>query len=147
MPFCCNVVSLYSAVTHAILAYGCNETYCSILELFVYCNITNFITVVQRSVCLCVFFLFFQCNTTVIYAKLEDTATFYRCNQQCFKLLVFFRSLYSEREHVLKLQQPRCVLWFVVFMFFFSPSLCSDFASHCQCLFHHTECHVIPGSQ
>src|SRR4029434_4232815 len=59
MPFCCNVVSLYSAVTHAILAYGCNETYCSILELFVYCNIANFITVVQRSVCLWVFFLFF----------------------------------------------------------------------------------------
>ena len=105
MPFCCNVVSLHCAVTHAILAYGCNETYCSFLELFVYCHITNFITVVQRSVCLCVFFLFFQCNTTVIYAKLEDTATFYICNWQCFKLLVFFRSLYSEREHVLKLRQ------------------------------------------
>src|SRR4029434_2400383 len=103
MPFCCNVVSLYSAVTHAILAYGCNETYCSSLELFVYCHITNFITVVQRSVCLCVFFLFFQCNTTVIYA--EDTATFDICNWQCFKLLVFFRSLYSEGEHVLKLRQ------------------------------------------
>src|SRR4029434_9616829 len=105
MPFCCNVVSLYSAVTRAILAYGCNETYCSILESFVYFNITNFITVVQRSVCLCVFSLFFQCNTIVIYAKLEDTATSYRCNCQCFKLLVFFRSLYSEREHVLKLRQ------------------------------------------
>src|SRR4029434_2007506 len=77
MPFSCNLVSLYSAVTRVILAYGCNETYCSILELFVYCNITNCITVVQRSVCLCVFFLFFQCNTTVIYGKLGDTATFY----------------------------------------------------------------------
>ena len=80
-------------------------TYFSILESFVCCNITNFITVLQRSVCLCVFFLFFQCNTTVIYAKLEDTATFYICNWQCFKLSVFFRSLYSEREHVLKLRQ------------------------------------------
>ena len=59
MPFCCPVVSLYSAVTRAILAYGCNETYYSILELFVYCNITKCITVFQRSVCLCVFFLFF----------------------------------------------------------------------------------------
>src|SRR4029434_3400790 len=104
VAYSCNVVSLHSAVTHAILAYGCNETYCSILELFVYCHITNFITVVQRSVCLCVFFLFFKCNTTVIYAKLEDTATPYRCNKQCFKLLVFFRSFYSEREHVLKLR-------------------------------------------
>src|SRR4029434_4240765 len=95
--------------THAILAYGCKETYCSILELFVYCHITNFITVVQRSVCLCVFFRLCKCNTTVIYAKLEDTATSYRCNKQCFKLLVFFRSFYSEREHVLKLRQN--LLW------------------------------------
>src|SRR4029434_3224362 len=55
MPFCCPVVSLYSAVTRAILAYDCNDTYCSILELFVHCNITIF-TVVQRSFCLCVFF-------------------------------------------------------------------------------------------
>ena len=42
MPFCCPVVSLYIAVTRAILAYDCNETYCSILELFVHCNITIF---------------------------------------------------------------------------------------------------------
>ena len=62
MPFCCPVVSLYIAVTRAILAYDCNETYCSILELFVHCNITIF-TVVQRSVCLCVFFLFFGMQT------------------------------------------------------------------------------------
>ena len=104
MCVCCAVVSLYSTVTHAILAYGCNAKYCSILELFVYCIITIF-TVVQRSVCLCVFFSFLQCNTTVIYAKLEGKATCYICNWQCFKLLVFFRSLYSEREHVLKLRQ------------------------------------------
>src|SRR4029434_1667452 len=32
MPFCCLVVSLYSAVTRAILAYDCNETY--------FCNAT-----------------------------------------------------------------------------------------------------------
>src|SRR4029434_10998563 len=118
MPFCCNVVSLYSAVTRAILANDCNDTYCSILELFVHCNITIF-TVVQRSFCLCVFFFsFLQCKPTVIYANLEDRATCYICNWQCFKLLVFFRSLYSAREHLLKLQQHDSLLGEVVVVHF-----------------------------
>src|SRR4029434_5854691 len=64
MPFCCNVVSLYSAVTHAILAYGCNETYCSILELFVYWTLVFSASCTHLRIRPCYWTLVFSAHTS-----------------------------------------------------------------------------------
>ena len=40
--------------------------------------------------------MFFFCNATLNYAKLEDTATHNICMLQCFKLFFVFSSLYIE---------------------------------------------------